>query len=284
MRLIVNKMAVIAVAATVLSGTASAQFDLGGALLKGVMDAAQQRQVPNSQNIPLPEGILPPSQDSKEPAGPWPSRIELLEAAKNGTFNGLPNLHGGIHGADIESFNLSIKSILQGEYGVPRFPDWPGTCRREFMATVFRLFRSVTEANLNVLGNQPPEFINTQARDRSEEIRKAIQELQRTGDSCDSRILGQWKAHPYKEATPKLLGEYGQAISQWVVAERERRKTAYAENQSRIQAEQRAREEAQAKRNAEQRAAEQKRIDAERMRIEADQKRRQQKEKSRIAG
>ncbi len=231
------------------------------------------------QGQALPAGMVPAVPRGNEGTGDWPSKAALLDAARAGSFNGIPHLRLNLlPGAEKEMapFFLSVKTILHLEYGVPAFPEWPGQCRSEFVNQVTALFQDVVQANLSVLSDRPPEFTNTQASDQSGAIRDRLKNLQRPGSYCDRQVLGQWRAHPYKAAVPQLLTEFGKAQAEWVIAEHRRRKDSYAAEQQRQQTE-------ASERQTRQREAEQKRIETERARIEADQKRRQQ-DKPRISG
>lgn len=110
-----------------------------------------------AQGQTLPAGMLPAIPRGSEVPGDWPSKAALLDAARSGSFNGIPQLRLNIPGADREMapFYLSIKTILHQEYGVPAFPEWPGSCRSEFVNQVTALFQDVVQANLAVLSDRP---------------------------------------------------------------------------------------------------------------------------------
>lgn len=232
-------------------------------ILSGALAAAQATC---AQKVPVSAG-----------PGNWPTKAALLDAARQGAFNSIPTMRLSVPGAerDMAPFYMSIKAILHDEYGVPAFPEWPGSCRMEFVNQVTAIFQGLTAANLSVLSDRPPDFINPNP-DHADGVRDRLKSLQRPGSYCDTQVQGQWKPHPYKAAVPKLLAEYGRALAEWIQGEISRRQTTYAAAQNLKQTE--ANDKA-----TRQRAAEQQHIDAERARIEADQKRRQ-KDKARVAG
>jgi hypothetical protein len=198
----------------------------------------------------------------------WPTKAGFLEATRQGQFNDIPSFRplSGDAERQMMPFLLSVKAILIKEYGVPDFPDWPGRCQFEFVNGVARIFQDLTAANLSYLSDKPPDFTNRNHRDISAQLRQEITQIQRPGSYCDTQVNGQWQAHPYKAALPRLMGEYGRSLSEWITNERDRRRTAYSSEQAQIQAD------------------EQRRIDAEREKADAQQKRQQQINKGRVAG
>lgn len=220
---------------------------------------------------------------SGQPLPPWPTKAALLEAARNGTFKGLPEIRVD---ADLETAPLtnSVIRILRFEYMVPPLGgnDSIRTCRGSASGEIRRLLTGITNLHVGSLSERPPSFYretNTTA------IQENIQsEMGQLGKGwCSTTLLGVEHPHPYGAALSKLAQEFSAATKEYVEAERGRRIAAYGQDQARAQADQQAKANAQAQRDADIRAADQKRIASERARIEAEQTTRQQQEKNRIA-
>lgn len=247
MRLIVNKIA--AVLAVLVAASLAADFSA----------AADMRSLPMSM-------------------ARWPTKAALLEAARQGEFNCIPNLrlNLGSYDEEMAPFTLSVKAILHSEYAVPALPDWKGGCGLEFVQGVTRVFQNIVQLHVATVTDTPPEFSREVSERGINDVRNDLAQLQRPGGYCDGTSMGRPKVHPYKAAAAQLAQDFSEALSVWADAERKRRQVAYAEDQKQRKADSDARA-------AKQRAAEQQRIDAERARIQSDEKRRQQK-KPQVAG
>lgn len=221
-------------------------------------------------------------------AGPgnWPTKAALLAAARAGTFAGLPEVRVDVE-RETAPLTDSVLHILRQEYGVPTYETGidggPFNCRTSAALKVRGLLTIVTEANIDTLSDRPPAF----ARDRYDDVvqRQVRDEMLNAGlGLCATKVMGKAQPHPYAAALQKLAQEFNDATSEYVEAERERRRSAYAQEQAKQQAAQRAQADARARQEAEAQAAERQRIEAERARIEAENKRRRQQDKNRVAG
>ncbi|MDO8177866.1 MAG: hypothetical protein Q7T62_06440 [Undibacterium sp.] len=283
-------LALSSVCALGLSSASFAQSNFGNQLFQSAVDAvkkqtstqAPSQQSGNAQNLSnLPLGMVPQQKTAPEQVASYPNLSAFLEATRNGEFTAIGK--SNINSDDEDVVAQSVISVLRNDYGVSPLPN-DSACFAEFKAKVIALMAYINTANIEPLGTQPPDFINTNINSRSSELSRELNNLQTAGGWCDAKIMGQYRQHSYKRALPQLLTEYGKATQQWVETERNRRKAAYQNQQAiaKSDTEQRQRE-AQSK-VAQRQAEEQKRIDADRARIEQDQKQRELKNKSRIAG
>lgn len=215
----------------------------------------------------------------------WPNKAALLEAARNGEFRGLPEIRVDQE-KETEPLVYAVIYAMRVEDKVPPLiTNGETRCRKSAAGEIRRLLTAITAMHLDTLGSQPPTFFNqVDTAQRMATINGERKRLGTGGGFCTTTAMGVERPHPYGAALAKIADDFSAATKEFVEAERQRRLTAYAEEQARIQAELRAKAEAKAKAEADARAVEQRRIDAERTRIEADQKRRQQQEKNRISG
>ena len=213
----------------------------------------------------------------------WPTKAVLLDAARAGAFAGLPEVRFDVERA-VEPLTDSILQILQREYSTPPLPN-DRQCRRSAASEVHRLLDAVTRVTVATLSNRPPSFVQeANLQPVLQEIRSLRARAGTGGGFCEIERMGSRQPHPYGAALLKLSDEFEKATSDWVEAERARRKSTYEEAQSRERAALAGQQADRDRVEAERKAAEQKRIDAERARIEADEKRRREQEKKRTAG
>lgn len=310
----------IAVGITLTSSVqAQAEVNLVDILNSVFIGATQQKAATQpAASGQLPSG-LQPSAAPPQPAQTvlWASKADFLAATRNGELIAIDKAAS----KELTPIAISIASILQTDYGVVlpfRIRDikkLTDTCALSFEITIARALNAVTKLHADTLTQEPPDFYKDTKESTITDIGYMERNLKSAnyGNDCDMGILGARKPHPYKAALLQLMGEYGQATKDYVEAERERRKTAYAEEQVQKLAQQTARDDAQAKRDAEDktareyahqqqareqkaradaqakrdadiRAAEQQRINAERDRILREQKRREELERNRVGG
>jgi hypothetical protein len=260
-----------------------AQSNLGNQIFQGVYDAIKKQApagLPTGGNG-LPDGMVPQPQRPapEQSAAAYPTLAIFLDATRKGTFASMANATS--QGQDVLA--RSMISVLRNDYGVAPLPN-DTACFETFKGQAVSLLARVTTANVASLGRQPPNFVNTHADTDPDALASELDNLRHAGGWCDLKVLGQERPHPYKQALPKLLTEYGRATQQWVETERSRRKVAYQAQQEQLQLEADQRQREAHARDTERRADEQKRIDAERARIERDQKLREAKDKSRVGG
>lgn len=290
--------AVALAAAVVTSGLllppAWAQGTLGEQLLHGAISAAAKRLQEAAPG--LGNGAATAQTPSTEPSGapapanqplpPWPTKAALLDAARRGVFKGLPEIRVD---AEKETAPLtnSVIRILRIEYLVPPLAGNAslGTCRGAVSGEIRRLFTGITDLHTQGLSETPPAFYReTNTSGSQQNVLNEMKQLGKGGGWCTTKVLGVENPHPYGSALAKLADEFSAATKAYVDDERGRRVAAYDQEQARVQAERQGKANAQAQREADMRAAEQKRISSERARIEAEQIKRQQQEKSRVAG
>lgn len=241
-------------------------------LLRGILNATRQgQQVPAPSQYPPPSaGMVASPPPMQLPPGSilWPNKQAFLDATRSGA---LADVYRASR-EDKAKLAASVANILYTEFQVPPISR---DCRR-FEDDVATLLGNVAEANTVSLSDRGPDFVNPNANSRyySGIIDSRVRELEAsTGDFCDQRVMGRPVAHPYKSALIALTREYAEATKQYVAAERDRRKAAYAQAQQ-----------AELERQQAARAAEQQRIDAEAARVRADEQRRAQKERARVGG
>lgn len=241
-------------------------------ILRGILNATRQgQQAPVPSQYPPPSaGMVANPPPAQLPAGSilWPNKQAFLDATRSGTL-------ADVYRASREEkakLAVSVANILYTEFQVPPIPR---DCRR-FEDDVSTLLGNIAEANMATLSDRGPDFVNANGQSRSyaASIDNRVRELQASpGDFCDQRVMGRSVAHPYKAALVDLAREYAEATKQYVAAERDRRRAAYAQAQQ-----------AELERQQAARAAEQQRIDAEAARVRAEEQRRAQKERARVGG
>lgn len=250
----------------------------------GIPGAAAPVPVPTQSQAPAP-APAPVLADAPPPL--WPTKLEFLAAAKNGEFRGLPDIRVNPE-QETEPLTRSVLYILRNEYQVPPLPlernYGSRNCATMAAEEIRRLLTAITAQHVGNLTQRPPLFFRDDASiSYTDETRRR---LTTAGSDymCSTKVMGVERPHPYGAALARLAEEFNTATQAYVESERQRRISAYAQQQSRLQAEQKAADDARAQREAEARAAQQKRLDTERQRIETEQKRKQQAEKSRVSG
>lgn len=274
-----------------LSSTSEAQSNFGSQLFQSAIEAVKKPAptppVPIQQNgnvqgsINLPAGMVPQQRSAPEQVAAYPNLSAFLDATRNGEFTAIGK--SNLTSDDQDVIARSVISVLRNDYHVSPLPN-DSACFAEFKAKVIALMAYINTANIEPLGTQAPDFINTNIHTRSSDLSNELNNLQTAGGWCDTKVMGQYRQHPYKQALPQLLTEYGKATQQWVDAERNRRKAAFQNQQAIAQADADERQHEAQSKNAQRKAEEQKRIDADRARILQEQKQRELKDKSRVSG
>jgi hypothetical protein len=283
---------VAAIATSVLMGSAIAQSNTAGQLFDRFLNSGRQAN-PTSQQLAgqqsLPAGMTPGAKPPEPMRNtPWHTKAELLEAARNGEFRGLPEIRVN---ADQAAAPLtdSVIHILRAEYAVPTLDTGKTagsmTCRSEASEEIRRLLTAITALQIATLSENPPAFYaDAPTQGMEQNIRISLNGLGKGDGLCSMKVMGVEHPHPYGAAMRQLADEFGSATKEYVENQRTTLKAAYEDEQARVAAEQKAKADAAAKQVAAEKAAAQARNDAERARIQADQKRQQQQQQSRVAG